>query len=74
MMFSAVHCILPNDRCIFRHIKHRDVIHICLILRGRLVRRRISEGMESVKGMESGRNWNEMLSGLTKCLVDRNEM
>ena len=42
--------------------------------RGRLVRRMISEGMKSVKGMEPGRNWNGMLSGLTKCLVDRNGM
>ena len=40
-------------------------------LRGRLVRRMISEGMESVKGIGIWRNWNGMLSGLTSCLVDR---
>ena len=39
--------------------------------RWRLVRRMFLDGMESVKRIWLWRNWNEMLLGLTTCLVDR---
>ncbi|KAJ9563071.1 hypothetical protein OSB04_008231 [Centaurea solstitialis] len=68
-------CRPPRPRPIKGTTKWRahdlDITTPQVNFRGRLVRRVISKRMESVKGMESGRNWNGMFSGLTKCLVDR---
>ena len=63
--------IIKHTRKVFLRFFLKSKRKEFLSFDNRLVRRMISEGMKSVKGIGICRNWNRILSDLTSCLVDR---